>query len=133
MQDTRSGSHPLSRTIFNDATTTNRVLVQEGAFHHVGHCFESTVWVPRGSFGLTGTIVNLTHLIHVDEGVEVGDIDSREGSSDWKAFALETAWCGSDLLNSSGSSALSRGRNLWQFEWIIYGDCRHESTVPRTK
>src|SRR3954454_10884364 len=88
VQDALSCGHPLRCTVGDDTATTMRVLVLEGAVDHVGHGLEAAMWMPRRAAWLTRCVVDLTHLVHVDERVEVGAVDARERASYGKAFTL---------------------------------------------
>ena len=60
----------------------------EGAVDHVGHGLEAAVRVPGGALGLARRVLDLAHLVHVDERVEVGQVDAGEGAADREALAL---------------------------------------------
>ena len=107
MQDARAGGHPLRGAVLNDAPTADGVLVQEGALHHVGHCLETAVRMPRGALGLARAVVDLTHLVHVDEGVQVDLIHAGERTADGETLTLETARGGGDRLHSTGATRLT--------------------------
>ena len=86
-----AGGHPLGRAVLNDAAPADGVLVQERAVDHVGHGLEAAVRVPRRALGLARAVVDLTHLVHVHERVEVGHVDAGEGSANREALAFEAA------------------------------------------
>ncbi len=65
------------------------VLVLEGPVDHVGDGLEAPVGVPGRSLGLAGGVLHLAHLVHVDEGVEVGHRDAGEGPPYREALSLE--------------------------------------------
>jgi hypothetical protein len=65
-------------------------------------------------------------LVHVNEGIEVSDIDAGEGATNGESFPLESARRGGNFLDSACSVALSGGSNFGELEWVIYGDCGHE-------
>ena len=56
---------------------------------HVGDGLEAAVGVPVGALGLAGRVVDLAHLVHVDERVEVAEVDTGEGPAHGEALALE--------------------------------------------
>jgi hypothetical protein len=62
----------------------------EGTINDVGHGFESAVRVPGSALGLSRSIVNLSHLIHVNKGIELLRRDSRKSPAYWKAFTLKS-------------------------------------------
>ena len=126
VQDALARRHPLGGTVLDDATTTDRVGVLEDSVDHVGDRLEATVRVPRRALGLTWAVLDLTHLIHVDEGVEVGIGDPDEGATDRKALALEAARCGDALddlaqARGGGVNELDSGQD----ESVLDGDGRH--------
>src|SRR6266545_7031455 len=45
------------------------------------------VGVPGGALGLAWGVVDLAHLVHVDEGVEGSQVDAGEGAADGEALA----------------------------------------------
>ena len=54
------------------------------------------VRVPVGAAGLARRVVDLAHLVHVDERVEVGQVDPGEGPAHREALALEALRRGGD-------------------------------------
>ena len=62
---------------------------EERAVDHVGDGLEAAVRVPRRALGLAGGVLDLAHLIHVDERVELIELDAGEGAADGEALALE--------------------------------------------
>ena len=92
------------------------VLVLHGAVDHVGDGLEAPVRVPARAPRLTGGVVDLAHLVHVDERVEVGEVDAGEGPADREALALEAG--GGGRHGADGPLAASRrrpgrGRGRW--------------------
>ena len=69
VQQARTGGHPLGVTVGDQPTATVGVGVLEGPVHDVGDGLESAVGMPGRAFRLTGGVLDLTHLIHVDERV----------------------------------------------------------------
>ena len=68
-----------------------RVLVHEDAVDDVGDGLEAAVRVPGGALGLARRVLDLTHLVHVDERVERRQVDPGEGAAHGEALALEAA------------------------------------------
>ena len=89
VQDARSGGHPLRVAVGDPASAAVRVLMLESAVNDVRNCLETAVRVPRRPFGFSGGIVDLPHLVHVNERVDLAHGDASEGSSDGEALALE--------------------------------------------
>jgi len=90
VQQTATGGHPLGVAVADHSATAVRVGVLEGAIHDVGDGLEASVWMPRGALRLTRCVLDLTHLIHVYEGVEVAQVHSLEGPAYREAFSLES-------------------------------------------
>src|SRR5215469_212006 len=89
VQDAATGGHPLGVAVGDQPTATVGVLVAEDPVDDVGHGLEAPVWVPRGPLGLTRGVVHLAHLVHVDERVELGQVNPGERAADREALALE--------------------------------------------
>ena len=71
VQDARSGGHPLRGAVVDHAATAMAVLVLKRPVDHVGDGLEAPVWMPVGAFGLQRRVVDLTHLVHVHERVQI--------------------------------------------------------------
>ncbi len=125
VQQTRACRHPLGVAVGDQAAAAVGVLVLERAVDDVGDGLEAAVRVPRRALGLAGTVVDLTHLVHVDERVEPGQLDPGEGPPDREAFPLIPAGRGGDR----GDLPLGLGHvGLWhpgQDEDVVYGDRWH--------
>ena len=52
---------------------------------------EPAVRVPRRALRLARRVLDLAHLVHVDERVEVGQVDAGERAADREPLALEAA------------------------------------------
>src|ERR1035437_246321 len=92
MQDPATGGHPLGVAVGDCAATAEGVLVVEDAVDDVRDSFEATVRVPRGSLGLTRCVLDLAHLVEMDERVEQREVHAGEGSLDWEPQALKGRW-----------------------------------------
>ena len=86
--------------------------MQERALDHVGDGLETAVGMPRRALGLAGSVVDLTHLVHVDERVEVGLGDAGEGAANGEALALESSRRGGDERDPPGAGARRHGGDL---------------------
>ena len=73
----------------DDPAAAVGVLVLEGSVDHVGDGLEAAVGVPVGAAWLARRVVDLAHLVHVDERVEVGQVDPGEGPAHREALAFE--------------------------------------------
>ena len=62
----------------------------EGAVDHVGHGLETAMGMPRGSFGLTRGVLDLPHLVEMDERIELVEGDAGESPPNRKSLTLET-------------------------------------------
>ena len=91
MEDPGARGHPLRVAVRDDAAAAVRVVVLEGAVHHVGHRLEAAMRVPGRALRLARGVLHLAHLVHVDERVEVGEVDAVESAADGEALALEPA------------------------------------------
>ena len=61
----------------------------EDAVDHVGDGLEAAVRVPRRALRLARRVLDLAHLVEVDERVEVAEVDAGERAADREALALE--------------------------------------------
>ena len=122
VQDAAAGRHPLRVAIGDDAAATIRVAVLEGAVDDVRHGLEATVRVPGGALGLTRRVVDLAHLIQMNEGVEVGGRNAGEGATNGEALAFEAARGGRDGAHGAQARVLL-------IELVTFGRARMLSTV----
>ena len=97
VQDAASRGHPLGVAVGDQATAAIGVLVAERAVDEVCDGLEATVRVPRGALRLARRVLDLAHLVHVDERVEVLQAHPRERAADREALALEARRRGGDL------------------------------------
>jgi hypothetical protein len=88
VQDAAPGSHPLGVAVGDQAAAAVGVLVAERAVDHVGHGLETAVRMPGSALRLTGRVVHLAHLVHVDERVEQAQVHAGERAPDREALAL---------------------------------------------
>ena len=91
VQDAGARRHPLGVTVGDDAAAAVGVVVLEDAVDHVGDGLEAAMGVPGRALGLAGRVLDLAHLVEVDEGVEVAQVHPGEGSADGEALAFEAA------------------------------------------
>ena len=89
MQDAVTGRHVLGATIGNHSAAAHGVLVNELAIDEIGESLKTAVRVPRCALGFARGVLHLTHLVHVDEGVEVGAGDAGKGTANWEALPFE--------------------------------------------
>ena len=138
VQDASAGGHPLRRSVGDETAPSLGVLVGEGPLHHVGHRLEPAVGVPGGPLGLTGGVVDLSHLIHVHEGVEVDQAHAGEGPAHREPLALEAARCGRHRPHRAfvGHCPVG-GREFGQCRPVVNGHSRHGhlpsvGSIPRS-
>ena len=98
-EDAGAGGHPLGVAVGDHAAAAVRVLVLEDAVDHVGDGLEAAVRVPRRALRLARRVLDLAHLVEVDERVEVGEVDAGERPADREALALEAARRGGDAAD----------------------------------
>ena len=108
MKDAASRGHPLCRPVGDQAAAPVRVLVRELSVDHVGHGFEPAMRMPGRPFGLTWPVVDSPHLIHMDERIERGQRDAREGTMDREAFALQAGRRGADRVQRALAGSTGR-------------------------
>ena len=126
VQDPGAGGHPLGGAVGDHASATGGVLVLHRPVDHVGHGLEAAVRVPRGALGLARRVLDLAHLVHVDEGVEQPLVHARERAADREALALE-ATRGRRHRQHGPVGTGRRGGQLdaRKGEQVVHGDCRH--------
>src|SRR5439155_263169 len=94
VKDTGAGGHPLRRTVGDEAASAGRILVLKGAVDHVGDGLEAAVRMPGGAFRLARAILDLAHLVHMNEWVEIALIEPIEGAPYRKTLTLDTVRSG---------------------------------------
>ena len=117
VQQAAAGGHPLGVAVGDGAAAAVAVLVVEDAVDHVGDGLEAAVRVPRRALGLAGRVLDLTHLVHVDERVEAGRVDAGERAADGEALPLVALRRGGDadrraVLGVRVGAATVRGRTV---------------------
>ena len=142
------GRHPLRGPVGDEAATADRVLVLEGPVDHVGHGLEAAVGMPRRALGLARRVLDLAHLVHVDERVEVGQLDAGEGPPDGKPSPSKPDGASVMLLHRAhgcapGSATAMRGSvelsgtvtaGMSNSVWLVLAlsACIHTSRVRRS-
>ncbi|CAB4556393.1 unannotated protein [freshwater metagenome] len=101
MQDAGSRSHPLGISVGDGATTAIGIHVIEDAIDDVRDGFKAAVWMPWCALWLTGCIFNFAHLIEMNEGIKLGEIDAGKCTADREAFPFETLWRSRYLFNGT--------------------------------
>ena len=91
VQNPAAGGHPLRVAIGNDAAATVGVLVLERPVDHVGDGFESAVRMPRGALRLARGVLDLAHLVQVNERIELIHRHTGERATNGKTLAFEPA------------------------------------------
>ncbi len=93
VQDPGAGGHPLRVAVGDDSAATVRVGVLEDAVDHVGDGLEPAVGMPWRALGLARCVVDLPHLVEVDERVEVREVDAGERAPDREPLPFEAVRC----------------------------------------
>ncbi len=89
VQNAPPGGHPLRGSVPDEAAAAVRVLVLERAVDHVRDGLEAAVRVPGRALGLPRRVVDLPHLVHVHERVEILQVHAGEGAADGESLPLE--------------------------------------------
>ena len=99
----------------------------EGAVDHVGHGLEAPVRMPGRPLGLTRCVVDLPHLVHVHEGIELRQAHAGEGPPYGETLPFEA---GGRRGHGSHWPLVRpcplRRRDSWQSRQVVDGYCRHE-------
>ena len=127
VQDARARRHPLRVAVGDDAAAAVRVLVLEDAVDDVRDGLEPPVRMPGRALRLARRVVDLAHLVHVHERVDVVEAHAAaEGPADGEALALEASRRGRDRLD--GPLRDHRGVRLGdpgQGQDVFHGYGRH--------
>ena len=126
VQDSRPCGHPLRGAVGDQATAAVGVLMGESPVEHVRHGFEPAVRMPVGASWLARLVLDLAHLVHMHERIEVGGADSGEGAHDGKALALIASRAGGDGADGSLGVRRARRGDARQSQGVS-GDSRHAS------
>jgi hypothetical protein len=124
VEDAAAGGHPLGVAVGDGAAAAVGVLVLEGAVDHVGHGLEAAVGMPGRAPGLARGVVDLTHLVHVDEGIDVGLGHAGEGPAHRKTLALVAGGSGGHRAHGADGGCLGH-HQLGQGQNVVDGDGRH--------
>ncbi len=96
VQDSGPCGHPLGVPVGDEATPADGVLMPERPVDHVGDRLEATMRMPGSAFRLTRGVLDLPHLVHMDERVESAPVDAGERPANRKPFSLEPLGSGRD-------------------------------------
>ena len=120
------GRHPLGISIGDHTSATLGVLVFHDPVDHVGDGLEPAVGMPGGSLGLARGILDLAHLIEVNERIEVVHVDALECPAYREALAFESPRGGGDRFDGALWLPIARGSgDSWQGESVFNGDGGH--------
>jgi hypothetical protein len=126
VQDPLPGRHPLRPAVADEPAAAHRVVVLQKAVHHVGHGLEAAVRVPGRALRLARSVVDLAHLVQVDEWVEVGQVGTGERAEDREALTLEAARCRRDRTHRAlCRDRWVRRRDAGQHGDVVDGDSGH--------
>ena len=112
VEDPGAGCHPLGVAVGDRPAATVRVLVLERAVHHVGDRLEPAVRVPGRALRLARRVVDLAHLVHVDERVEIGEVDMREGAANREALPFNPVRAIVRLLTGRSRAVVGSGSGM---------------------
>ena len=125
VEDACAGRHPLRVAVGDDAATAMGVSVLEDAVDDVGDGLEAAVRMPRSALGLAGSVFDLAHLVHHDEGIEGAKIDAGERAAHREAFTLEAARCRGERHDGARDRGRVRCLDARQAQRVVDGDRRH--------
>ena len=91
VEDPGAGGHPLGVAVGDHPAAAVRVGVLEDAVDHVGDGLEPAMRMPRRALRLARGVVDLAHLVEMDERVEVGEVDAGERALDREPLPFEAA------------------------------------------
>ena len=127
MQDSTTGCHPLRPAVSDDSATTMTVLVDECAVHEIRNGFETTMRMPIGAAGFKRRIVDLAHLVHHDERIEIGRRHASKSAAHWKTFAFKTTRRGGDRAHRA-RTIRQRRTYSWKCQCVC-GYCWHNKLL----
>ena len=130
VQDPGAGRHPLRIAVGDDASAAVRIAVLERAVDHVRDGLEPTVRMPGRALGFARGIVDLAHLVEMDEGIQVRQFDPGERPPNRETLALEPARRRGDALDRPlrGDGRIRRG-DPWQDGDVFDDDGGHGSKL----
>ena len=122
----RACGHPLGVTVGDPTPTTVRVLMNESAVDDVGDRLEAPVRMPRGPFRFPRGVVDLSHLVHMDERVQIGKAHAGEGATDGESLSFQSCGCGRDRPHGplASSDRIRRG-DPRQRQYVLNCHCWH--------
>ena len=89
VEDAGPSRHPLGGAIGDQAAPAGGVLVLKGAVDHVGHGLEAAMRMPGRALRFARSVLHLTHLIHVNEGIQQPLVEPIEGAAHGEPLALD--------------------------------------------
>jgi len=126
VQDAGARRHPLRVPVRDQATAAVGVLVRELAVDHVRDGLEAAVGVPRSALGFAWGVLDLAHLVHVDERVEGALADAGERTAHRKALTLEPGRRRGHGEHAADLRVGSRVRDARQGQGIVDGHGGHD-------
>ena len=131
VQDAGAGGHPLRVAVGDHSPATVRVAVLERAVDDVRDRLEAPMRVPGRSLGLARRVLDLAHLIEMDERVELAEVDAGERAAHRESVTLEPARRGRHAAHGSlaGMDGIGRG-NARQDGDVVDGDGWHTAIIP---
>ena len=95
----------------------------ENTVHDVCDSLEPAMWMPIGSTRFIGRVIDLAHLIHMNERIKNLSAHTRKSSTHWETFALMTTW-GCCYRNDRTRMSSDRCGNTRKSQ-SIGGNCGH--------
>src|SRR2546425_1011299 len=108
--------------------------MRKGAVDHVRDGLEAAVRMPGGAFRFARAVLDLAHLVHVNERIEVALIEPIERAAHRKALALDALRGG-----GNGEEGTLEGpdrtdvRNAGEGQDVLDRDRRHISSTNRVR
>jgi hypothetical protein len=103
--------------------------VNKGAIDHIGYGLEAAVGMPWGTLGLAWSVLDFSHLVHMNKWIEIGCAYSGEGAAYWEAFSFVSL--GSSSYGNYPSWNLNCGVDVaepWKHQEIFNGNGWHFSS-----
>jgi hypothetical protein len=119
VQNPAARRHPLRVAIGDHAAATVRVLVLERAVDHVRDGFEPAVGMPRRALRLARRVLDLAHLVEVNERIQISQRHTGERATNGKTLAFEAARSGGDRSHRAQPRATRvESSNAWKGECV---------------
>ena len=125
VEDTPAGSHPLGVAVADRPAASVGVGVLEGPVQQVRHGLEPAVGMPGGALRFARCVLHLTHLVHVDERIQQGKVDTREGPAYREALPFVALWGSDDAGHRSSDRVVGYTAYAGQRGHVVNGYSSH--------